>query len=285
MKTAFLSWSRYSRFALVAVASLSLALSACQPENTLAEEDEDLALTEIASEASFEEVDAVSFEALDATDFSAYRRSWAGVVNRLLNSCATISHDSANNLITVDFGSGCTGTDGKVRAGKILIQYTQRLYIPGAMLTISLDSFYVDNHHIEGVKTMTNVSPSIQSNISLQTTLDNGKVTWPDGSFATREFDRTSTWVRANNPINDELIVDGSASGTRRNGVSYTASTLSPLKFRRACRIQGIRMAVEGSLLIQRSNHDDLTIDFGTGDCDRTITLTMNGQSQTITLN
>jgi len=43
--------------------------------------------------------------------------------------------------ITVDFGSGCTGRDGRTRKGKIIVTYTGHLFLPGQSATTSFDGY------------------------------------------------------------------------------------------------------------------------------------------------
>ncbi|MEM7657049.1 MAG: hypothetical protein AAF399_13025 [Bacteroidota bacterium] len=262
------------------------ALTACQTEEPIeiAEEDQEMAIVEAETEATYEEVDAITFEAIDLTDATQYARSWDNVENRMITPCVTVTHDSANKVITLDFGTGCVGPDGKLRAGQIIITYTYRIYLPGASLSVALQNYSVDGIQVEGTRTLTNVSPNFQSSISLNTTLVGGQITYLNGDVATRDFSRTTTWVRAANPINDEMQIEGMAQGTRRNGISYQTTILSPLVIKRKCRWQGVHMPVEGVKKIQRSNRPDLEVDFGTGDCDRIITLTMNNQSIQIDL-
>ncbi|RMG27122.1 MAG: hypothetical protein D6730_07815 [Bacteroidetes bacterium] len=253
------------------------------PEADLSEEAAQAA-TEAEVEASIEDVSEVTFEAMDLTDPASMRRDFPAE-DRMITDCATITHDTATKTITIDFGEpadSCRNRRGQLVSGKVIINYTRRLYVPGATLTVTLEDYYVDGKHIEGTKTITNVSESIRDNISLNTTLTGGKVTWPDGSFATREFDRTRTWVRARHPINDEFHIEGSMNGTNREGQSYSMTILSKLIFKRKCRRQGVRIPVQGMKLIQRDGHSDLYVDYGDGQCDYLITLTRDGESRVI---
>ena len=283
MKTAFaLRFRLLSLFA----AFLVLAFTACQPETVdeIAEADIEMTEFETVAEASYVDVDAYAIEAMDITDFSADARRFQNASDRLINACVTVTHDSVAKTILLDFGTGCVGPDGKTRSGQILISYTYRLWRPGASLSADLINYYVDGVHVDGTKTITNVSPNLMSNISLNTVLAGGMMVWPNGDTATRAFDRTATWVRAANPLNDELHVEGTAQGTRRNGVSYSTEILSTLIFKRRCRAQGFRLPAEGTLEIQRDNRPDMTVDFGTGTCDATITVTIGNNSQTVDL-
>ncbi|MEZ4829746.1 MAG: hypothetical protein R3C61_26200 [Bacteroidia bacterium] len=284
MKTINSLFPKLNSFAFFFAIALMISLSSCKPEEIaeqISEEETTLAITEAEAENSFEMVDEYAVEAIEITDFSSMGRVFA---EKTIPACATVTHDSATKTITIDFGTGCVGPDGKTRYGKIITTYTKRLYIPGAKLKVELENYAVDSLSIEGTKTIENVSASFTANVSLKTTLKDGKVTWPDGTFATREFTRTRTWVREPNPINDEFHVDGMIQGTRRNGESYSANIVSTLIFKRKCRIQGINIPVQGLKLIKRTGKPDLLVDFGDGDCDHLVTLTKNGTSKVIDL-
>ncbi len=193
-----------------------------------------------------------------------------------------VTRDTVAKTILIDFGTGCLGPDGKFRSGAIFVDYTKRLWIPGATLSITLQNYMVDSLAIEGTRTITNVSPNFQSNISLEKKLVGGKITWPDGTFATRDYTRTSTWVRGTHPAMDEWRVDGDANGVRKNGNTYASNVLSTLVWKRKCIRQGVGIPVEGVTLIKRGGKPDVTIDFGNGTCDHLITVTVNGNSKVV---
>ena len=276
------------RFFVVLFASLALLTTACEqaPDviDEIAEDETEIALTEADVEHDYEEVATVSIEALEREDYSSFGRDFSGMDNSLLthSGCPTITRDTVNKKITIDFGTSCVGPDGKTRSGKIIITYTRRLYHPGASLKIELENYVVDGKQIEGTKTIENVSTSYRDDISLKTTLRNGQITWPDSTSATRQYTRTRTWIRAPRPINDEFHVEGRAQGTRRNGNSYSVNIVSTIIYKRKCRMQGIHIPVQGLKLIKRTGHPDLLIDFGDGDCDHLITLTRNGNSRVV---
>ena len=287
MSKIFFAKTNLNHAFIILFSTLMLGLSACKPEQVaevIGEDDTELVALETEVEATFEDVDEFSMEAVEITDFSADSRTYSPATEQFIPGCATVTHDSANKIITIDFGTGCVGADGKTRAGQVIVTYTKRLYRPGAKLKIELNNYVVDNKQIEGTKTIENLATSFQDNISLKTTLKDGKITWPDSSFATREFARTRTWVRAANPVMDEYHVEGIIHGTRRNGNNYSAKTISVVIFKRKCRLQGIKVPVQGLKLIKRTGKPDLLIDFGDGDCDSLATLTMNGQSKVVDL-
>ncbi|MDP5168883.1 MAG: hypothetical protein NWR72_01455 [Bacteroidia bacterium] len=272
------------RLAALAVA-LAFTFSACNPDTVdgvIAEDEIDLAITEATTEATYDEVDDLAMEAMERTDNTLTARTWATEDMLTGGPCVTITHDSVAKTILVDFGTGCVGPDGKTRSGAMLITYTKRLFHPGASMSVALQNYVVDSLAIEGTRSITNLAPNYQSNIILEKKLVGGKITWPDGTFATRDFVRTSTWVRAANPVADEFHVDGTADAVRRNGSTYRAEVVDTLIWKRRCLRQGIRIPAEGTTLIQRSGKPDLSIDFGNGVCDYLITITINNKSKTV---
>ncbi|MEO0470462.1 MAG: hypothetical protein AAF206_12630 [Bacteroidota bacterium] len=266
------------------VVLLAFGLVACQPDDiveTVAQEEIDLAMEDATVTATYDDVEEYTFEAMEVADASLEARDMTAY-QYSIPACATVTHDSVNKTITIDFGTGCTGPGGKTRSGQIVITYTQRLYIPGASLSTTLVNYVVDGHAVEGTKTITNVSPNFQAPISLNVTLVDGQITFPNGDVASRDADKTYTWMRANRPLNDEFHVDGNTSGSNRDGVTYTTDILSTLIFKRKCRRQGIRIPVEGLKEIDKSNRPVVLLDFGDGSCDHLVTVTVNGNSTVI---
>jgi hypothetical protein len=263
--------------------SLALFFTACTnqepPSPSLVEAEEALVMTDVAMEAEYADLETIASEGVDVAE-GDYSYQTALVIT----NCVTLTRDTAQQLLTIDFGTGCVGPDGKTRAGRLLVSYDRRMWRPGALRIITPDSFYVDGVQVEGTLTYTNVTQTLQDPITIQAVLTNGKVTWPNGDIATRSYDRTFLWDRAANPSQDRLLVTGNGQATSRNGVAYTFTIDSDLIYRRACRYQGYRLPAEGVLIIQRSGHGDLTVDFGSGTCDHEVTLTKNGQSVTVVL-
>ncbi|MEL6851533.1 MAG: hypothetical protein AAFP92_23630, partial [Bacteroidota bacterium] len=133
------------------LAACMFFFTACEPQEQiveLAEEEVEMVLLEAEVEESFEDVSQIGIEAVEMTDRSASARTMTSSNSFLTltqnSGCPTITHDSVNKVITVDFGTSCTGPNGVVRSGKVIVTYTKRLYIPGAVLNISLDNYTVN---------------------------------------------------------------------------------------------------------------------------------------------
>jgi hypothetical protein len=240
------------------------------------------------AQADFDEIDDISQGAMGYSDGSIGGRT-DGSDERGMDeraACATVTHDKEAQTITIDFGEGCTGPYGHIRKGVIFITYTGRRFEPGAKWTITLRDFYIDERHIEGTRTVENVSQSLEDNPKFHITLVGGKITWADGTFATREVDRYRVWVRAANPMRDEMhILEGSvALGINKEGVDYNSTVLTDLVYKRACRTsQTARFPVSG---VKEITVGDATIviDFGDGECDSLADVTKDGVTTEVDL-
>lgn len=255
-----------------------LLFSACNDENESASslaEALDIE-TEATTEANYKDVDDIVDAGIDAIG------AVGGRVERdiILNDCADVQIDTVAKVVTVDYGEGCTGPFGRVRKGKIIIEYNDRRFIPGAFRIATLENFYVDNVKVEGVRTLTNISETTEDSPTFAIGLDGGKLTFEDGTTATREVDHIRTWTRAANPLNDTVNVAGTANGKRRDDIDYAVEILEPIVYRRDCRLQRVFVPVSGVKEITFGDSVAL-VDYGDGTCDNEVTITIDGVSET----
>ena len=197
--------------------------------------------------------------------------------------CADRIHDEINQIITIDYGEGCEDWRGRHRRGKIIIRYSGPWWEPGSVMVITFENFYINGKKINGTRTRTNISENVDSDIIFDITLEDGKVTWSDGTEATREAHWVVKRIRANNPINDERHLDGEASGTSRRGVAYRVNITETIIFLRSCGPFKVFIPVQGIKVITWEDSQKI-VDFGDGECDRTVTITVNGVSREVTL-
>ncbi|WP_144017484.1 hypothetical protein [Ekhidna lutea] len=244
------------------------------PVDLVAELDAD---SEAALEANYEDVDLIAEAGLAFADES-------GRVERdTVLECAEITHDKENKTLTIDYGDGCEIRGGRVLKGKIIIEYNERKLVPGAFRIITLEDFFIDEVQVEGTRTLTNISESLDDNLTFNIVLEDGKLTFEDGSTATRDADHTKTWIRANNPLNDEFHVEGGASGSNREDIRYEVEILEKLVFKRSCRASRVFIPVSGIKQITFGDNVAV-INFGDGDCDNEVTITINGETTTHTV-
>lgn len=223
--------------------------------------------------------------------------------NRLdsLPPCATITivHASTSTFfpvrITIDFGTaGCIRpADGHSRKGKIIIDYSNRLTVPGATATITFNNFYIDDTKIEGTATITNTSSPNSTPPSRQFTVDvtNGKLSTADGNYVEWNSHKTITQTQGLStllyPKDDVFQIEGSANGRAQKGnllVAWQSTITSPLIKNFECR-----WIVQGTVKVVRASTSANTswtglLDYGNGNCDNQATVTINGVTHQITL-
>lgn len=264
-----------------AMLTVPVFLTSCNDETleSVFDGDAEIAVDEGEAEAIFEDSDDIGSLAVELTDGSTGGRSMMRPDDRRFD-CAevTIDGDKTAGTITIDFGDGCVGPNGRNRKGVIKITYSgARRFLPGFTAITTFENFSIDDVQVEGTRTVTNTSESTDESPKFNITLVGGQLTWPDGSTATREVNKTREWVRAAIPANDSLIVNGTASGVTRGGNNYGVVN-NDIMFRRFCR-----WPVSGTKVVTTDNRV-ITIDFGDGECDRRATVTVNGQSEEVNL-
>jgi hypothetical protein len=179
--------------------------------------------------------------------------------------------------ITIDYGSGCICRDGKLRKGAIILHYTAPLRRSGAVLTITFRDYYVNRKHIEGVKTITNLSADGAVKYSVQ--VEDGKISWPNGRGFTYAGIKTVTQVQGmdTRTVRDDVYtIEGRSETKYANGITVVKNTETPLVKPVACH-----WIVQGILKI-KINNAAFYIDFGTGDCDNKALLTNVQLNKTI---
>lgn len=202
-----------------------------------------------------------------------------------LGDCATISFDNQDSLfvITIDFGDeNCMCQDGKYRRGKIMNTYSGAYWQSGTVITHSFDDYYVNDHHVIGEKVVTNQGEndlghpwySMETHGAVITAQSGDTITW--NSERTREWvEGDTTWER----FDDVYLIDGISYGANRQGRDYTIEITESLRKEIGCPhiVSGVRVTnVEGK--------PERMLDYGDGTCDNQATLTINGNTYTITL-
>ena len=298
-------------FMLKSVSSLLIAfvliLGSCSKTDTPVS-DNQLNVTAESSEDSYHsDADDLSNSASSQSDATLTGRTEGWVDDRLCSDTKiTLKKlDNTNtDTLTVDFGTaGCTDKKGNVRTGKIIIIFTpgKRLY-PGFSNTVTFVDFKINGVKVEGTRTVKNVSPNLDGDITYEITLTGGKLTFPDGTTATRETHHFRQWFRNGTPLvlsDDQQKILASftapnststtstASGTNRKGYSYQMQVTKDIVYKVSCLETKIFIPVSGTKTLtvtKGTNTAQITVDYGDGTCDKIVTITINGKSETITV-
>ena len=191
-----------------------------------------------------------------------------------------ISYNAATKIgkVELDFGTtNCPCNDGKLRRGKIEVEYKGDKKVVGTQVIYTPNQYFVNDFGVAGKKTVTYSAP-----YTWTIKVENGVVTKPDGKTITWSSDRVRTMVAGKgdlDPTNDAYEVSGTSSGKNSAGNDYSYETLSPLLFSYGCDYIS-----SGKLKIKRSGKKDAIIDYGNGTCDNKGTITVETWSKEIIL-
>jgi hypothetical protein len=264
--------------------SLILLLSdSCQKRDLQATIDEViLSQQDTQSEEVLADVDLIVDDAI--TQNATQLKSGTIGNSAYLSSCAVVTVDTkvSPQVLTIDFGSSCTGNDGKVRSGKIIITSTAFNTFP-SIRNLSFDNYVVDGKMIVGsvVKTI------LQDNVNhirtatiledITITLTNNEGTARRVSSLTRQYLLNTLGVQDDNQVK----TFGTVEFTRASGVKVTKTVTAsnPLVYSASCH-----HIVSGFVSVTTSTGRNWTIDFGNGACDNIAVISIGNKSKEITI-
>lgn len=185
--------------------------------------------------------------------------------------------------ISIDFGTGCTGTDGVVRKGKVTYLFSGKIYAPGTTISATFSNYSVNGYQLTGAYAITNNSTG--NGISFMTTVTGGQITFPDGTWyayaGTRIITQTGG-VGTLTVLDDSYSITGSHTFGSSAGKALTDSITTPLVWQTTCRHIGSGVIAftytEGSVSLKG------TLDYGTGTCDNTAIIKVGATTKTIQL-
>lgn len=260
-----------------------VTLTSCEKDKELSAEAEEIADDQALIDNTFEsignEIDAA--EAFLSSDFKA-----AG------DTCPLIKAEQVGDttVITIDFGGGCYQyvyrygkiVDTIVRKGQIIVKRQGRFREQNSFRIVTLKDFYINGIKIEATRTIQNMGRDQQNRMYFRITVQNGKITTPDGIVMTCNSERYRYWVKGeftSTPWDDEFAVVGNAEGVAAFGESYQLRIIDTLRLQLACRF-----AVQGKVEAIVGNREPVTIDYGNGECDNVATVSCGGASKQIVL-
>ena len=268
--------------------ALSLSFTSCRKDNS-GNQDTSGAEDNALADKSFEDMGQISNEAANGKVGSFRLQNSDG----LLSLCATVTHDSVQKTITVDFGSAnCVCNDGRNRRGKIYISYTAGFHHLGywdslASITITTsptDDYYVNDHQVKGSKSVINNGHNAAGHMNW-TVAVNGTIVKPNNSGSVIwTSNRNLEWLAGENTwfiwLDDVYGVTGSASGTSAKGVAFSVNITKQLIRKIVCP----KHFTEGTFDFTPGSKPVRHVDFSysqapdpPGSCDDWASVTING--------
>lgn len=279
------------------VFAVSVALFSCSKkddDNTTINSDEakvsakiDLANDDVSSivQNQYENIDSNSFANKNGELALA---NCSTIIITRTPAFGTVLNAGDQVVKTVDFGSGCTLSNGNFVSGKIIISYV----VPAANATsvtvnYAFDNFYHNANKIVGNKTFvfTKIAATTSipehwralMNMDLEITV-NGVVYHRTGS---RTTEQTSGFGLA---LSQRMYeVTGSWTTTPSGGSAWSSSITTPLVVKMSCMNVNKPLLVQGVITFVRNNAT-ATLDYGSGACDNLAVFTMNGNSYNIVI-
>lgn len=286
---------------LLAIFSLTLVFTSCKKDKVSAAEDAVAAIETVeddnVAEFNFDSNIDQSFEMAEEKDPNAFATAapasvsprLAGNDTQIAPQCVIIEinrRDTFPKIVSINFGSGCRGRDGRLRSGKITIEYSGRMRDSGSVAKTEFDNFYVDSVKVEGVHFLTNISQPGKPKFKRE--IIDGKLTWPSGQWIQRSAVREVEMLDGMLTItrgDDVFSVTGAANGKNFRGKTWTSKITSALELRGDCRwITQKRFEITKGIVSFQHNSSTGSLDYGNGDCDQKAILTINDRSKEITL-
>ncbi|WP_291726110.1 hypothetical protein [Bernardetia sp.] len=281
--------SKLFRFFVLLITVSMLGFTACkESEETEPEED---------TQAAFDTSKDV--ETAEAQFFDAYNTALDGLDGELdgsrsgrVESCAIITNDEVARVLTIDFGTGCVGEDGRNRSGKIMIGYRDGDRSTRDELTITFENYTVNDYGVNGTLGTNGFSKNSSDQWQYNLTLENGILTFPDRSMQL-SFEKLYTWTEGTGNLDagdDVFTITGNSSGTTADGIAFTSTITTPLTKKSICWTSQIIYPVSGILTIEFTGNStgravpSVTLDYGNGDCDKEATITAGNRTEVITL-
>jgi hypothetical protein len=266
-------------------ATIGLVFTGCKKDTTSSDTDTEFAANNAQGESASNDVVNYADAAANSPSGSATLRVSSEA--DILGGCAIITHDSTGSgltmtrTITIDFGTGCTNANGKVRKGKIIITHQGHYFDNGSVKIITFDGFYINDRHIEGRKSITNNGKNSAGHSNWTISAD-FTITSADGKVFTWKSSRNREMIAGEGTItmfDDAYSITGSASGSNKRGIDYTATIVKPL-----VRILACDFIESGSIDFVVGTKPTRTFDYGDGTCDDLATVTIDGHSYPVTL-
>lgn len=283
-------------FAITCAALLIMLASSCKKESSSTsaavgdQEAQTITQENAAAEAEFNDITEIGLstgadlEAVASTNSTEVVGGAAGTglgfrldlftnLQWKIGPCTSIQVEPDDSTypktVTINYGEGCICRDGKFRKGAIILYFTGPIRRPGSELVITFRDYYVNRAHVEGRKTIDNLSEN--GVIKYSTKVENGAITWPNGRGFKFEAGKMVTQVDGmdTRTIRDDVYsIEGRSQVSYANGFTVTRNTETPLIKPVACN-----WFVQGVLKVTINSNRVFYIDFGNGECDNKATV------------
>lgn len=204
----------------------------------------------------------------------------------MLSPCATVLFDTLQFPldIIIDYGdTNCLCHDGRYRRGSISLSLSDPYTLEGSTLEVSTTDYAMNDNQVSGEILLTNLGLNSGNNLhySATSTLLITMSEANGGKTVQWNAERYREWIAGADtpfqPFDDVYLISGEATSSIGD-ITMTRTITEPLRKEIGCFYY-----VSGKVLVQYTLLQ-YEIDYGNGDCDKVITLTLNGNEYTIIL-
>jgi hypothetical protein len=149
--------------------------------------------------------------------------------NPAKDSCALLSNDPDNKVLTIDFGLGCTFFFNRARSGKIFVKYGTSIGDTVARRTFTFENYTTNLKKISGTVEIGDFSIDPETTFLQATyTLTDFKVDFPNGSSVTFSGKQKRLWTFGrgdNDPTNNTYLIAGGLDGVASDHTFFDTIT------------------------------------------------------------
>tara|TARA_R110002072_G_scaffold18026_6_gene67701 strand:- start:82 stop:948 length:867 start_codon:yes stop_codon:yes gene_type:complete len=237
---------------------LSMACISCRqdPEELPSPKYDSEVATEIIAEFIDDDIEKIVLSQL--FNFTLTRGVAAGTQTHELNNpyefrtrCAVKTTINNNMQVVIDFGAGCRDEMGRFRAGKVTANLFERKENVFGRVEITLENYQYESVLVSGNRTITNNRDTHRQYAEIQSTVDNGILTFDDLSTYTYNSDRNTLWDFTNQAETEfYFVTEFTKSGINRDNVSFESASFTQITYNSNCFKIGVGQMTGGKFRI-----------------------------------
>ncbi len=281
------------RTAMFALMAIAIVLTSCKKDDT--DDDHNTPTNKYQSVQDNSTADGVYSRAYNQVSYASYTAGSKAAMDTV-PGCPTLYITGGltyPKTVTLDFGTGCSCNDGVLRKGKIISVISAPYIDSNSVVTSTFDNYHEVINNIDyqatGTQVITNLGHNSSGHPVYSVDVQNASVISIYGTISYTS-QRENEWIVGYdswiNPFDDEYLITGTASGTDINGDAFAVTITQPLDFNIYCDASHYWTIKSGKFTLSYpgTSYPNIDVDYGTGDCDYTVYVTISGVTYTIVL-
>ncbi|MBN1597206.1 MAG: hypothetical protein JW894_02845 [Bacteroidales bacterium] len=253
----------------------------------------DLAMDDVVADYLFENADKKVESTIIELEQNGYQTDTEKSVPEeedFVCQVITVDHPDSTcfpKVITIDYGDGCSivfNGDTITRKGKIIITITDRRFVIGSQVITTFEEYFINDVQIEGTRTITFNGLNESGYEEFAMTLEDGRLTFGDGSVYTRDANGTRELDRERIRRNDTVYLSGSMEGINTEGQEYTRTITRKLMLIH-CEEYHYRWTIVAGEIVSTLDDVETVVDFGDGSCSTGVLFRIDNETYYFTVN